>query len=108
VEAVGESFHQDELLSLTGGQRRFGGVDLQAVAELVPVEGDGIEVKIEDRTVGYLSTDDAARFSNLIERCIDQHGRATVRASVRGGWDRGRDDVGLFGVSLFLPEPATK
>lgn len=105
VEVVGESFHQDELLALTGGQRRFGGVDLHAVAELVPVEGDGIEVQIENRTVGCLSTDDAARFATLIASSIDQNGHATVRASIRGGWDRGRDDVGLFGVSLFLPEP---
>lgn len=104
IEVVGESFHQDELLSLAGGRRSFGGVDLEAVAELVPVEGDGIEVRIEDKAVGFLSSHDALRFADLVDDCIDRHGIATVRASIRGGWDRGGDDIGLFGVSLTMPE----
>ncbi len=104
VEVVGESFHQDELLSLAGGRRSYGGVDLQAVAELVPVEGDGIEVQVEGRTVGFLSRPDAQRFAGLIEDSVVQHGFATARASIRGGWDRGGDDVGLFGVSLSMPQ----
>jgi hypothetical protein len=33
---VGESHHQDALLELSGGARRYGGVDLDAVAELTP------------------------------------------------------------------------
>lgn len=103
VEVVGESFHQDELLSLAGGRRSFGGVHLDAVAELIPVEGDGIEVRIEDRAVGFLSTHDARRFADMVDVAIDRHGFATARASIRGGWDRGGEDVGLFGVSLLMP-----
>lgn len=103
VEVVGESFHQDELLSLAGGHRRFGGVDLEAVAELVSVEGNGIEVRIDDRPIGYLSRIHARRFTDLVADSIEQHGLATARASIRGGWDRGGGDIGLFGVILSMP-----
>lgn len=104
VEVVGESFHQDELLSLAGGNRRFGGVDLEAVAALVPVEGNGIEVRIDDMPIGYLSQIDARRFTDLVEEIIEQYGLATSRASIRGGWDRGGGDIGMFGVTLSMPE----
>jgi hypothetical protein len=104
VEVVGESFHQDELLSLAGGHRRFGGVDLEAVAALVSVEGNGIEVRIDDMPIGYLSQIQARRFTDLVEESIEQHGLATARASIRGGWDRGGGDIGMFGVTLSMPE----
>jgi hypothetical protein len=104
VEVVGESFHQDELLSLAGGHRRFGGVDLEAVAALVSVEGNGIEVRIDDMPIGYLSQIHARRFTDLVEESIEQHGLATARASIRGGWDRGGGDIGMFGVTLSMPE----
>jgi hypothetical protein len=102
VEVVGESFHQDELLRLAGGLRHYGGVELQAVAELVPVEKQGVEVRIESVTVGYLREDDRDRAA-AVRVTIDRHGLATCRAAIRGGWDRGGDDVGLFGVTLYLP-----
>jgi hypothetical protein len=38
-----------------------------------------------------------------VEEARDACGIATCRASIRGGWDRGGGDVGLFGVVLFLP-----
>ncbi|MEX2134557.1 MAG: bifunctional DNA primase/polymerase [Acidimicrobiia bacterium] len=104
VEVVGESFHQDELLSLAGGNRRFGGVDLEAVAALVPVEGNGIEVRIDDMPIGYLSQIHARRFTDLVEEIIEEQGLATARASIRGGWDRGGGDIGMFGVTLSMPE----
>lgn len=106
VSVVGESFHQDELLSLAGGRRRFGGVELNAIAELVEVEGDGIEVRVDDRAVGFLSHEDANRYRDVVDDAIGFHGTATSRASIRGGWDRGGDDIGLFGVTLLLPETA--
>lgn len=108
VSVVGESFHQDELLSIAGGRRRFGGVELEAMAELVPVEGDGIEVWVDNRAVGFLFHDDAVRYGDVVAEAIQRHGAATSRASIRGGWDRGGDDVGLFGVTLLLPEGLTQ
>lgn len=101
VEVVGESEHQDEILELTGGQRRYGGVDVEAVASLHP-RFEGVEVRIHDLPVGYMAPADAARFAGDIEDSISTHDRASCRARIRGGWDRGGDDVGLFGVVLYL------
>lgn len=100
VEVVGESFHQDELLGLTGGQRSFGGVDVETVAELVPTEGDGIEVLVGGTEIGYLRRSDGGRLRTVIEDSIDRSGVASCGATIRGGWDRGGDDPGLFGVTL--------
>ncbi len=109
VPVVGESLHQDALLELAGGRRTYGGVDLEAVAELEldlddPVETVVVRVLIEDRGVGRLQLEDAERFRAAVEEAVSHDGRASCHARIRGGWDRGRDDVGLFGVVVLLPE----
>ena len=98
----GESFHQDELLTLAGGQRPYGGVELDAVAELMP-RPSGIAVLIDGAEVGSLSREDAHRLAPAIRATRRAHGAATSRAVVRGGWDRGGGDIGMFGVVLFVP-----
>lgn len=108
IDVVGESLHQDTLLDLVGGERPYGGVDVTAVAELVfdpegPHDSETIEVRIDDRPVGHLDRGDAAAYRALIEDSLDMHGFATCWARVRGGWDRGRGDVGALGVILQLP-----
>jgi hypothetical protein len=108
VKVVGESFHQEELLRLTGGIRRYGGVDVEAVAELIPLAGDGTEVRIDDSIVGYLAHADAERFAALLQERCNQRGLATCRSVIRGGWDRGGDHLGLFGVTLYLPSTSVR
>lgn len=110
VDVVGESRHQDELLAITGGRRHYGGVDAAVVAELCPDPGNrfdprAVEVRINGRAVGYLRRSDVQWLGPFIEDSIDMHGLATCRAFVRGGWDRGRGDVGTFGVVLVTPSP---
>lgn len=109
VEVVGESAHQDELLDLAGGHRRYGGVDIEAVAELVlephnPYDAAAVLVRIEGRSVGHVARRDVVRLRPIIDESLDLHGMATCRAVIRGGWDRGRGDVGRFGVVLLLAE----
>lgn len=115
IEVVGESAFQDDLLALTGGLRRYGGVDAETVAELVPVEAaaeapDGdtwaVQVRIRERPVGWLRAEDARGYRAAIDEAIAARGAATCRARIRGGWDRGAGRVGAFGVRLLLPEPA--
>ena len=108
VEVTGESLHQDELLVLSGGRRTFGGVDLDIEAELVlefddPFESVVVAVLVDGMRVGSLLLDDAQRLQPAIESARRLHGVATCRARIRGGWDRGGEDVGAFGVVLLLP-----
>lgn len=108
VDVVGESHHQDELLALTGGRRRYGGVDVEAVADLVPepdnrFDPDAVAVHVEGAPVGHLRHGDAVDLRPLIDEAVRRQGAARCRARIRGGWDRGRGDVGAFGVVLDLP-----
>jgi hypothetical protein len=107
VDVVGESRHQDALLELTGGRRHYAGVDVVTVAYLVPdpenpVDPDAIAVVIGARRVGWLRRSDA-RSRALVESARRRDGDATCIARIRGGWDRGGDDVGRFGVVLLFP-----
>ncbi len=110
VDVVGESHHQDELLAITGGERRYGGVDVGAVACLSPepanrFDEDAVMISVSGAHVGYLRHVDAVRLRPTIDAAIRHHGVATCRAKIRGGWDRGRGDIGAFGVVLQLPAP---
>ena len=58
---------------------------------------------IDDLRVGRLRREDAVRLSATIDEALDSQGVVTCKALIRGGWDRGGDDVGLFGVVVFLP-----
>jgi len=102
VAVTGESFHQDELLALAGGQRPYGGVELDAVAELLP-RADAIAVLIDDSEVGALGREDAHRLAPAIRQTRRAHRVASCRALIRGGWDRGAGNIGAFGVVLFVP-----
>jgi hypothetical protein len=104
VGAVGESLCQDALLELSGGVRSYGGVDLEAVADLLVSSDDptNVEVRIEGRRVGWLARDEAVRSAGVIAAAQEHSGEVSCRAGIRGGWDRGGDDVGMFGVVLYL------
>ncbi len=108
VAVVGESHHQDALLTISGGARHYGGVELEVVAQLIPdpenpYDPNAVEVCIDGLVVGYFSRDDAVQLRPVIEDSLDLHGQATCPGTIRGGWDRGRGEAGLFGVTLHLP-----
>lgn len=108
VDVVGESAYQDALLSLTGGRRSYGGVDVETVAHLVadpaaPLDPDAVVVRIGGRTVGRLRLEVAQRHRARLSAVARDHGVATCAARIVGGWDRGRHDVGAFGVRILLP-----
>lgn len=107
VDVVGTSHHQQALLEVTGGRRRYGGAHVATVATLVPDPGnphdaDAVAVTIAGRVVGYLSHADALRCRRRIDDAIASWGRATCAASIVGGWERAHGDVGSFGVRLRL------
>jgi len=103
TEVVGESHYQRNLTSITGGKTPDG-VEKFYEAELVPEDSNphdknAVRVDIQDKTVGYLSRERALRWRTLPANL--KHRKCP--AVVRGGWNRGPDDQGHFGVWLKLP-----
>ncbi len=103
TEVVGESHYQRNLESITGGKTPDG-VEKYLEAELVledanPHDKNAVRVDIQGKTVGYLSRERAMQW-----RSSSKHLKTrTCSAVVRGGWNRGPNDQGHFGVWLKLP-----
>lgn len=111
VDVVGESAHQDVLLTLTGGRRTWSGAHHQVQARLQPEDDNpfdpqAVAVTIEDNPVGHLPRNTARLYRPIIDESIRDSGVATCRAEIRGGWERAGGDVGRFGVVLRLPRTA--
>ena len=104
VAVVGESNYQDALTSICGWPT-FDGVDLSVNAVLVPEndnphDKDATRVDIRGHTVGYLGRENARQYRRQLEAAGYANSAFSVSARIRGGWDRGDNDVGLFGVRL--------
>lgn len=98
LDVVGESHYQRELEEIAGG-RTEDGVDLSVDAELVPQDDNphdqnAVAVQVNGTIVGFLPREQAAAY-----RCAGR-GREKHGARIVGGWYRGRDDRGHFGVKL--------
>jgi hypothetical protein len=101
LPVVGESFCEDAFLAICG-PRRPEGYELLVDAVLVPEQDNrhdtkAVRVEVKGKKVGYLSRSIARRYRM-------RFGRRTVycRAKIIGGWDRGGNDTGHFGVRLDL------
>jgi hypothetical protein len=62
-----------------------------------------VAVHIEGLVVGHIARGDLSWLPPQVDESVHLHGFATCRPKIRGGWDRGHGDVGLFGVVLLLP-----
>jgi hypothetical protein len=103
-EVVGESHYQRNLLKIAGGKAPEG-VEIFVEAKLVledanPHDKHAVRVDIAGLTVGYLPRDRAFAW-----RAGRPPLNYSCRAVIRGGWDRGGQDQGNFGVWLDLPRP---
>jgi hypothetical protein len=106
LPVVGESLYESAFLELVG-PRRPEGYNVVVDAALIP-ENDNrhdpkaVRVEVRGKKVGYLSRSMARRFRM-------RFARRTVycRAKIIGGWDRGGNDTGHFGVRLDLTAGAT-
>lgn len=107
VEVVGESHYQKHLRAICGGPTEDG-VNLEFYAGLVLDDGNKHDIKavavhIENGCVGHLSRDDARAFRDAISKTAFANCKAfQVKALVRGGWDRGGGDTGMYGVLLDM------
>jgi hypothetical protein len=68
-----------------------------------PYDNKAIRVDIAGMTVGYLSREDARQYRKLLEEAGYAGIPAICPAMIVGGWNRGGDNIGHFGVRLDLP-----
>lgn len=101
---VGESHYQQQLEAVCGG-RTEDGVDYRCSALLVlddanRYDPNAVRVEIDGQHVGHLSRDDAQAYREYLDLHANGPTVGVCRAKVTGGWDRGPDDRGHFGVKL--------
>lgn len=106
-EAVGEAQYQKSLEALAGG-RSESGANTDCVAILIPepdnaYDPNAIRVCVQDRTVGYLPRHLAVQFKGTL--AAQRYAIAACRARIVGGWDRGPDNRGSFGIRLDAVVP---
>jgi hypothetical protein len=102
---VGESHYQDNIERIAG-KKTERGVRHRCAAVLSPEPTNpqrAIRIDVENRTVGYLSRDVAGNF--LAALSSNGFTAAVAGAVIVGGWDRGKGDVGSFGVKLDAAIP---
>lgn len=116
VEVVGEGSYQGTLERIAEGRTEDGPRVRDHTALLMPeptnpYDPNAVRVVIgSGGTVGYLSRENAVAYRPLIDRLAAAGKFVACRACLSGGWDRGPDDRGSFGVRLFIdtPDGATK
>lgn len=106
-DVVGESHYQQALEKLCGG-RTEDSQERIFEALLVPDDDNphdsqAVRVEIGGHTVGHLSRQMARGFRQKMADAGFAGHVARTQALVRGGWYRGPDDCGHFGVRVDLP-----
>jgi hypothetical protein len=106
LACVGESHYQGALRGICGG-RSAEGVDQVVNAVLCledtnPYDSEAVRVDVEGVTVGYLSRQDARAYRTLLST-VGYSDALECRGVIRGGWDRGANDRGNYGIWLDVP-----
>jgi hypothetical protein len=105
LQVVGESHYQAALEAICGGRTEDGADDKPRIAYLIledgnPYDPEAVRVEIDGRHVGHLSRPDARAFRAYLTGHGIQQKTVYCKAQIRGGWDRGPEDRGHFGVFL--------
>lgn len=106
-EAVGEKPYQENL-KIICGQPNYQGYNLEKTALLVleddnPYDDKAVRVSIDGLTVGYLPSALARDYRQKLAEAGKPNILCSCPALIRGGWNRGKNDKGPFGVLLDLP-----
>lgn len=107
LDIVGESHYQKALNSICGGRTECG-VDYKVIAIIVPEDDNphdskAVRIDVYGETVGHLSKKLARDYRARLKEAGHPGIKASCRAKIIGGWDRGGGDRGSFGVKLDLP-----
>lgn len=107
IEVVGESRYQEALEEICGGRTEDGhrhSVEAYLVPEDDnPHDSQAVLVVMEGNPVGHLDRKTARSFRKALAKVAPQGTTAKCPGVIVGGWDRGGDDWGHFGVRLDLP-----
>jgi tellurite resistance protein len=106
-EVVGESHYQADLESVAGG-RTEDGANCECVAMLTPehdnpYDPQAVSVNVNGHKVGYLPRNWAAKFD--VALASNGYAQAACKALIVGGWERGGNDRGHFGIKLDIALP---
>ena len=116
MDVGGESHYQHNLESIAGPKNEVGynlavdvvlirepdnEFDSNAIAVYAAAQAPGAEAV----KVGYVARETAVGLAPAIDRRNGEGETVGLEGAIRGGWDRGGDDVGYFGISLFY-DPA--
>lgn len=110
VEVKGEAQYQDALSAICGG-KCHDGHQKRVTAALLPepsnkYDRNAVQVYVDDRLVGYINRDDAVHYSPVLQQMVKKVGATgACDAVIVGGWDRGGNDTGHFGIWLNLAAP---
>lgn len=108
-ELAGESRYQADLDAICGGKCDQGH-KLSCIAQLCfeegnPDDSNAIAVLINGRVVGYIPQTLAAGLRSQILALNPGQRPVTCDAMIVGGWRRGPDEEGQYGVKLSLSAP---
>lgn len=105
IEISGESFYHDAIIDVIG-EPTEDGHDVTVNGRLVRdpsnnYDSNAIKCIINGRHVGFVNRDDAEDIS----RYMDSHNITEILVSceVTGGWSRGKNDSGFFGITAYAP-----
>jgi hypothetical protein len=106
-EVVGESHYQSDLERIVGGRTKES-AHHKCVAILTPepdnpYDPQAVCVSVDGCKVAHLSRDWAAKFKDVL--ASSGYAQATCNAMIVGGWDRGENDRGSFGIKLDIALP---
>jgi hypothetical protein len=109
VKCVGTSYRARSLEQICGAGK-WDGNNLMVTAVLVledvnPYDPNAVRIDIEEKPVGYLSRADAVRYREMLVRRGLPKRRHHCWARITGGWERGGNDRGHYGVRLDLQLP---
>lgn len=109
IQVVGESNYQKQIAKVCGKPSRDG-VNVEMRAHLIlensnKYDDKAVMVSLGGGTVGYLDRSTAREFrAAVIAGDLSAYTAFQCDALIRGGWDRGDGDKGLYGIRLDLPE----
>jgi hypothetical protein len=105
-EIVGESNYQTAIASICGGVTEDGANKFTEATLYLEddnkYDNQAVRVEIEGKTVGYLSRENARLYREKLSSIGLPNLTGICGAVIRGGWDRGPEDKGNFGVKLDM------